>query len=1709
MNGGVLLVNGTHSGGDAYTVASGATLAGHGTISGTNTVTLNSGAFIAPGNNTSTGNAGTLTLPNLSLANNSAALFDLTNTTTAGGGTNDLVAVTGNLALNGTTAVSINLLNTSALANGDYTLFTYGTGSPATTSLVLADPLVLTSRQTYSFDYSTPGKIMLDIAGAAANLTWTGSNGASWDNTSGTTSWTNSQNNPDHFVTGDNVAFTTSNSGTVTLNATVAPGAFIVSGTYTFAGPGNITNGTALTVQSPALLTIANSGNNYTLGTAIQGGKVVLGVNNGLSTVGTLTLGTSGGSNGTFDLAGFNQTVGGLAVGAGATAAGQVITASSGSSTLTYNAGASVFGGTIQDTAGSTGGTLGLTVSSGTLDVSSGLAIYSGATTVNGGLLLAAALPNTSGISVGAAGGLGISGTNLGLLGVSNSGSAAFTGTSGTITLASLSGNGTTTFAAGASFPALASGAVTVAGPAAIGSATGGTANLNGATASITTLGNAAVNLGGSTALTVSAGSQTIAGQISGSGSLTMAGPGRLTLGGSNAYSGGTTLSAGLLAINNNSALGSGTFTIGGGTVDSTVAGVTLAGNPQNWNGDFTFAGSNPLNLGTGAVTLGSNRQVTLNAGTLTAGGPISGAGCSLTLAGSGLMVLTGSNTYSGGTWVSGGTLQVGSGGAVGSIPTASIAVLPGATLAYNLGTYTATPLSVAGNLSYTATGQLGLSGTYGGNQITATGNNVSVNGSLVINAGAGGAVISGTSSSAAGITSGGARNITANGNVTFNGVYTSSGEYTDGISLGGVYTDSTGTLTFNGIAGPGAAYGIEQGVSGSFAAGITTYGNVVFIGSGGGGSGGGHDSDINVGALTGNGTVTLIGRNRGLKANGTFTASGLPYNVVLETTNGASINGLLGAGTDTTGGGNYTINSAGSVTFGGRTINAGGGTISLTSASGYNVTANSMLQAAALVISDTSAIAISSGATLTLNTAATISNSVSGAGNLAISGGSITLAGANTYSGGTTVNGGTINVGNANAFGTSTLTINASGTPITGAAFNLYAANVNGGAANVVVNGNASLANNITVTGAGGTDNVNGFSLGGSGALTYTGTISAYSAMMGLVGSSTLSLGPGGSITLGYAGNSVFFGNPGTTLALNGGRFSSSGWNGNAADVFYNLTMNSGTASMPGGNTANYIALYANGTVRLNGGLLSVPAISGSTSNTIDFNGGTLQALRSSGTFITPSIAANIQAGGAVIDTNGYSPSIAAVLQHDPALGSSPDGGLMKIGGGQLTLAAANTYNGGTTVNNGTLQLANPAALGTGGLTVNGGELDLNANSISLPSLSGNGGTISDESTSSGTTTLTVAQAGATTFGGTVRDGLHGTFVALASSGSGMLTLAGNNTFSGGINVSGGTLQLASNNALGSGGLTANNGTVDLNGNSPTVASLSGIAGLVTVSGTRNSTLTVNQTAATTFGGSLNDGPAAHLGIEKNGTGTLVLAGTQRHGYPQRRERRRATGQRLADRSRVQRQRPGASGRFRHDKHHDGRRVPLSKHRHEHLWRHGRRPGPAGNRQRQPGPERQQLVRRSNHPDRRRFAVGRRQRPADLHRGDLRLRRQQRHARPGRQQSTARRSGRQPVGPLARRPDHRQQQHGEPCDADLPERRQLDLRRHDPGRPRGTWYSGLRHADDGPGPIGRHTAADRRKHLQRRDDHQQRRLATRVLRGASQRHGGHGQWHA
>ncbi len=135
-------------------------------------------------------------------------------------------------------------------------------------------------------------------------------------------------------------------------------------------------------------------------------------------------------------------------------------------------------------------------------------------------------------------------------------------------------------------------------------------------------------------------------GVISGTGSLTKTGDGTLILTGTNTHSGGTNVDGGTLSAGSDATLGaaSGGLTLGRGTLLTTG----------------TFATSRGVEVTT------DDSIVNVGAGTtLTVNGVISGTGV-LKKFGDGTLVLTGTNTYEGGTVLDAGTISVASDGNLG-----------------------------------------------------------------------------------------------------------------------------------------------------------------------------------------------------------------------------------------------------------------------------------------------------------------------------------------------------------------------------------------------------------------------------------------------------------------------------------------------------------------------------------------------------------------------------------------------------------------------------------------------------------------------------------------------------------------------------------------------------------------------------------------------------------------------------------------------------------------------------------------------------------------------------------------------------------------------------------------------------------------------------------------------------------------------------------
>src|SRR6202030_1571461 len=149
--------------------------------------------------------------------------------------------------------------------------------------------------------------------------------------------------------------------------------------------------------------------------------------------------------------------------------------------------------------------------------------------------------------------------------------------------------------------------------------------------------------------------SATISAPIGGVSGLTKAGSGELTLSGSNTYGGGTTILAGVLSVGSDTNLGnvSGGITLAGGELVTTINGFTTARtvDVSGGGGPDTLAAAN----GTTATYTGALSDT----GVLVVGDSTNG----------GTVVLTGVNTYSGGTNLNGGILAVNNDGNLGTGP--------------------------------------------------------------------------------------------------------------------------------------------------------------------------------------------------------------------------------------------------------------------------------------------------------------------------------------------------------------------------------------------------------------------------------------------------------------------------------------------------------------------------------------------------------------------------------------------------------------------------------------------------------------------------------------------------------------------------------------------------------------------------------------------------------------------------------------------------------------------------------------------------------------------------------------------------------------------------------------------------------------------------------------------------------------------------------
>lgn len=294
------------------------------------------------------------------------------------------------------------------------------------------------------------------------------------------------------------------------------------------------------------------------------------------------------------------------------------------------------------------------------------------------------------------------------------------------------------------------------------------------------------------------------------------------------------------------------------------------------------------------------------------------------------------------------------------------------------------------------------------------------------------------------------------------------------------------------------------------------------------------------------------------------------------------------------------------------------------------------------------------------------------------------------------------------------------------------------------------------------------------------------------------------------------------------------------------------GTLVLSGTNTAG------GGTMKttINEGTLEISGLSniGGSTGGLVFVGGTLRLSSTYGGDDFSSRTITFLQGGATVDTNGIDLSLAGSV-------GSGQGGLTKSGLGNLTLNAAATYIGATTVSGGTLTIGANNATGVGGDLIIGAGATLDVGTFSLTA-----GLV----TTTGASPVilgsgTIAASTGFFFGNTGDISVN---TVLAGSGgllktqTNILTLSGLNTFSGPVEIQAGTVSFNSISNIGGGAsalgsaATAQDGVIHMG--------LTTVATTLIYTGSGSSS---NRTIGM-------QGTTGGVTLDSSGTGALVLGG-------------------------------------------------------------------------------------------------------------------------------------------------------------------------------------------------------------------------------------------
>jgi fibronectin-binding autotransporter adhesin len=989
-------------------------------------------------------------------------------------------------------------------------------------------------------------------------------------------------------------------------------------------------------------------------------------------------------------------------------------------------------------------------------------------------------------------------------------------------------------------------------------------------------------------------------------------------------------------------------LTIGAGGLTMLGRNITLnagnAGTILNLNGDFTGSGNNNIvsalaEAVTPRLEIGSaTRTFEVLSGTTTIGMEIGGTGGSLVKTGAGLLQLTAANTYSGLTRVSGGTLSVAA--VAGSLANTSGIVVENSGIFRNGSPTPANNDGVSNRLNPAAGLSLG-GGTY--TQLTAASgaHGQSLTG-FSITGGANTVDVTAATATTSTLTftganpytrTGGLVNFVQNpadgGSIVFSNAPSGAGNVSDGVLVG---------ATLNGTDLILAQAGVLTAFAGWMPTGTNTWNSAGYMDVTG--TNPVAYAAVAVGAIRFNTpgafTVTL---------DGTHTVSS---DLILVTPNtGANLSTITGGQWRASSGSDLAVaqhNTAASLEIGSSLVDHGGasglvksgaGRLILTGANTYSgdtFVSEGILRAGdGAGLTATSALILSGGA-FESSAALFTRASGSGAGQVAVVGGE---SGFTASGNAVTVNlggsGATTTWGSA-AFAPEVLLLNA--VSATAALEFANALDLNGETRTIRVSGNTATLSGVVGNGAVGSPaglvKIGGAVLRLTAANTFDGGITVSGGTLALGHNSAA--GPGTIILDGGAlqadGGTRTIANPlwlrgsatlsGTsTLRLTGpisggGSFTKTGTS--VVEITTDTT-HTGTTNVSNG----ILRLLSNGALGSTGG-----ATTASSSGTVELDDGVVitgETITVSSTFghagsdgSPTGSRGGLQAG--VNATAEWAGNI--ILGGNQARIGVQEGGTLLISGnitdgvnafrlrlsGELTgnggvilASSGNSWDGGTDIVRGTITLGATNAIPvTSDLDIhfvssNNTEyagLNLNGFDQTVTSLrnGGNSNTFAELTNRSETlSTFTINETGTATYGGIITGNL-----ALVKNGSGISNLSRTNSFTGGLTVNEGTLQVGNSGALSFGNVIINGGALaagklDLNNVGATANSLNGAAGTVAALIANESVTNAVRTLTVgidhgdgAFAGSIidNGGGAAlgRVGLAKVGTGTQILSG-------------------------------------------------------------------------------------------------------------------------------------------------------------------------------------------------------------------------------------------